>query len=93
MQSIETYGEMWEHLKFFFVTMLFNYATWLPIAFVFAVGWVIGWSLRRTRFGNPLIGLYILGAALSFLFKSPGWDLLILAGIPFLLGVYIGKKK
>ena len=93
LQSFDAYGQMLEHLKLFFVTMLFAPPVWIMLVPVYFAGLVIGRGLRHIGYGNIFVLLYLAGFFLSFVFRSAGWDLMILAGLPFMLGVYIGKKR
>ena len=92
MQDMETYRQMLEHLRFFFVSSLFNPTVWLLWAGVYAFAWVVGRTMRHSRIGSVLIILTIFAALGGFVFRSQGWDLLILGGLPFVLGLYVGKK-
>ena len=92
MQSFETYKLMWEHLELFFVSGLFAPPVWLMAGLVYCGGWITGRVMRGKPIGTVFILFYLGACAFAFLVKSSGWDLLILGGTPFILGVYVGKK-
>ena len=93
MQDLETYGLMVEHLRLFFVSGLFSPAIWLMWAGVYVFAWIVGRNMGPGPISTGLILVYLVAALIGFLTRSPGWDLLILGGFPFVLGIYVGRKR
>ena len=92
MELLEHYGAMWEHLKYFFISSLFNPPIWLAWGVIYALGWITGKSFGSHPLGRFVILGYLLACILGFLFRSSGWDVLILFGFPFIVGIMVGKK-
>ncbi len=90
---METYQQMYAHLEAFVFSFFFSPPLWLFMGGIYIAGWIVGAFMRGQKVGNYVILFYFGASIFAFITKSQGWDMLILCGFPFVLGLYIGKKE